>query len=105
MSAAYTGCFLRTAAPLNPSCTPSRILSWPSSDLRADAQLLRLLIEQQDGHIPQMEIVAGNLQDALQHLIQIEGGEHSLARFVQDRDFLHDRGNCRREKAGYRGAR
>src|ERR1700691_2534193 len=36
-----------------------------------------------------MKIVACDGQDALQHLVQIEGGEHGLAGIVQDRDFIH----------------
>ena len=64
-----------------PSWYPKQILSVPGvpADLRTDAQLLLLLVEQQDGHVRQMKIVARNRQDALQHLVQIEGGEHRLA--------------------------
>ncbi len=52
------------------------------ADLRTNAQFLRILVEQQDGDIRQMEIVASDGQDPLQDLIQIEGREHRLPRFV-----------------------
>jgi hypothetical protein len=40
-----------------------------------------------------MKIVACDGQDVLQHLIQIKGGEHSLACIVQDCDFIHTSGD------------
>jgi hypothetical protein len=39
-----------------------------------------------------MKIVSRDSQDALQHLIQIKGGEHRLSGIVQDRDFVHKPG-------------
>ena len=78
------GCFFKTEAPVIPSWHPRQIcvLAGIPADLRTDAQLLGLLVEQQDGHVRQMEIVARDGQDSLQHLVQIKGGEHGLARFI-----------------------
>jgi hypothetical protein len=36
-----------------------------------------------------MKIVVRDAQDALQHLVQIEGGEHRLSGIVQDCNFVH----------------
>src|SRR5580658_716967 len=69
------------------------VLPFIPANLRADVQLLRLLVEQYNRHIPQMKIVARDRQDALQHLVQIEGGEHSLASIVQDCDSVHTCGH------------
>src|SRR5271157_102104 len=60
----------------------SLVLAGIPAALRTDIQLLRLLVEQQDGYVLQMKIVARDRQDSLQHLVQIEGGEHSLAGVV-----------------------
>jgi hypothetical protein len=68
---------------------PDRVLSFVPADLRAHAQLLRFLIQQKDGRILQMEIVARDGQNPLQHLVWIKGGEHGLARIVKDCGFLH----------------
>ena len=76
-----------------PRGEPNLVLAFVPANLRADVQLLRLLVEQRDGHIPQMKIVVRDAEDALQHLIQIEGGEHSLACIVQDCDFIHTSGD------------
>ena len=70
-----------------------RILAFVPANLRADEQLLRLLVEQHNGHVSQMKIVVCDLQDALQHLVQIKGGEHGLAGIVQDRNFIHTSGD------------
>jgi hypothetical protein len=40
-----------------------------------------------------MKIVMRDGQDALQHLVQIKGGEHSLACIVQDCDSIHTSGH------------
>ena len=69
---------------------PNLVLPVVPADLRADVQFLRLLVEQHNGHtFTQMKIVVRDAQNALQHLVQIKGGEHSLARVVQDRNFIH----------------
>jgi hypothetical protein len=77
------GCFFSAAAPVMPSWLhhesgPVRV----PADLRAHIQLPRLLIEQQDGDVGQMKEVARDGQNSLQHLVEIKGGEHGLARFI-----------------------
>src|SRR5208283_2033036 len=37
-----------------------------------------------------MKIVVGDAEDALQHLVQIKGGKHSLPCIVQDSNFVHN---------------
>ncbi len=71
---------------------PNLVLPFVPADLRANVQLLRLLVEQQYRDIPQVKVVPCDGQDALQHLVQIEGGEHGLAGIVQDRDVVHSSG-------------
>ena len=68
---------------------PNLVLPFVPANLRADVQLLRLLVEQQYGDVAQMKVVPRDAENALQHLVRIKGGEHGLARIVQDRDFIH----------------
>src|ERR1700739_1972967 len=82
----------------------NRILAGIPADLRTNAQLPGLLVEQQDRHVPQLKEVASDGEDSLQHLVQIKGGEHGLARVKQDCEFRHGRSNCTNEDSGYQGS-
>src|ERR1700730_2252664 len=82
----------------------NRILTGIPADLRTNAQLPGLLVEQQDSHIPQVKKVARDSQDSLQHLVQIKGGEHGLARVKQNCEFRHRRSNCTNGDSGYQGS-
>ena len=70
------------------------VLAFVPSHLAADTQLLGVRIEQEDGDVVQVKIVARNPQDLIQHLIQVKGGQHRLARIVQDGNFLHVWADC-----------
>src|SRR5437879_4481939 len=80
------------------------VLAFIPADLGADRQMLFLLVEQKDGDVLQMKIVARDCQDSLQHLIQIKGGEYGLARVVQDRYFCHFYPDSTAGETSYRGS-
>jgi len=52
-------------------------------------EFLLLFVEQQDGDVLQMKIIARNHQDLPQDLVQIEGRQHRLTGIVEDGDLLH----------------
>ncbi len=45
-------------------------------------ELLGLFIEQQNGSVIQIKVVTHGIQNAFQHLIQIEGGEDDLTGII-----------------------
>jgi hypothetical protein len=47
----------------------SLVLARIPADLRTDAQLLGILVEQEDGHVRQVKIVPRDRQNSLQHLV------------------------------------
>ena len=59
------------------------------SNLRAGIEFVSLLIQQQDSDVLQVEVVARDDQDLLQHLIEIKGRQYRLAGVVKNGDFLH----------------
>src|SRR5579871_6207639 len=65
------------------------VLAGIPTDLRANAKLLGLLVEQEDGDVRELKVIARNGQDPLQHLVQIKSREHGLAGVIQDRNFWH----------------
>src|SRR5947209_2470108 len=59
-------------------------------NLGANVKFIRLLIQQQDTDVWQMEVIAGNNQDLLQDLVQLKRRQYRLAGIVQNCDFLHN---------------
>ncbi len=45
-------------------------------------ELLGLFIQQQNGSVIQIKVVTHGIQNAFQHLIQIEGGEDDLTGII-----------------------
>jgi hypothetical protein len=74
------------------------VLTGVPADLRTDAEPPRLVIEQEDGDVPQMEVVARDGKNALQDLVQVKRREHGLPRIVQDRNLRHSGGILAAEK-------
>ena len=60
-----------------------------ASDLRAQTQLLRLLVEQPDGHVVETEEIARDGQNPLQHLVQVERGQDCLAGVIEHGNSRH----------------
>ena len=59
------------------------------ANLASRMQFLFLFVQQQDRHVLQMEIVAGNRQDLPEDLVEVEGRQNSLACVVKDGDLVH----------------
>jgi hypothetical protein len=59
------------------------------ANLRTRIQFVCLLIQQQDSDILQVEVVARDDQDLLQHFIEIKRGQYRLAGIVKNGYFLH----------------
>ena len=52
-------------------------------------KFLLFFVQQQDGHVLQVEVVARDDQNLVQDPLQIGRGEHRLAGVVENGDFLH----------------
>src|SRR5581483_2559246 len=76
------GVFLEGGSPGNSLVDgkANRVFFPIPADLGANEKLLRLLIEQENGDVGQVKIVARDLQDPLQDLIEVERGEDGLPR-------------------------
>src|SRR5207245_7169668 len=68
---------------------PDRIMARVPTNLRAGIEFVCLLVQQEDGNILQVEVVARDDQDLLQHFIEIKRGQYRLAGVVKNGDFLH----------------
>src|SRR5277367_2988658 len=52
-------------------------------------EVLAVFIKQQNRNVLQTEVVLRDLEDSLQDFVQVKGGQHRLARVVEEGDSLH----------------